>query len=167
MKNNHRPALVLCALFFLCACGQKPAALSPEEVQAASDQLKSTAPSGLPSCPELISIQEVSGTPQAGTATLFSSQPPEALLEFYTSSLAGHGWVLGTSAKQGQDQHLLFRQGDGFLRVQIGPAKGTTKIQLIWGGLSGGESIRESYEPDFEESPEEVPEEDDGGGRGW
>jgi len=163
MKNNYRTALVLCALLLLCACGQKPATLSPEEIQAASDQLKSSAPAGLPSCPELISIQEVSGTPQAGAATLFSSQAPEALLDFYTTALAGHGWVLGTSVKQGQDQHLLFRQGDGFLRVQIGPAKGAARLQLVWGRMSGSDPVREAYEPEFEGEPEE----DDGGGRGW
>lgn len=163
MKNPSIPVLALCALVLLSACGQQPEAQSPEKVQAAADFLKANAPAGLPTCPDLISIQNIKGTRQAGSALLFSSQAPEALLEFYSSSLAGEGWVLGASVKQGQDQHLLFRQGGGFLRVQIGPSKGAGRIELIWGQMTGGEPVRESTEPEFEDGPEE----DDGGGRGW
>ena len=163
MKNHPIPALALCAMVLLSACGRQPKPLPPEEARAARDFLEAQAPNGLPACPDLLSIQETAGTQTTGSATLHSGRTPDALLEFYTSSLACQGWVLNTSVKQGKEQHLFFRQGDGFLRIQIGPAKPGARIELIWGRMSGSDPVRESYEPEFEPQPEE----DDGGGRGW
>ncbi len=162
MKNISILALVLCTAILLSACGQKPEAPSSAE-GAASRTAPWVGPAGVPVCPELTASRNAKGTPHAGSITLLSGQGPDALLDFYSSALAANGWVLGTSVEQGSDQHLLFRQGHRFLRIQIGPAKKGSTLQMIWGQMDGGPSVRESTEPDYEEEPEE----DDGGGRGW
>ncbi len=159
MKNHQIPILVLCALFLLSACGRK------QEATSSAEQPNVT-PAGVPACPGLISTEKSDGNAQVGSSSLVSSQTPEQLLDFYTTALAGNGWVLGTSAKQGDDQHLMFQQGARFLRIQLGPAKGRNggaKLNLIWGQKAGSKPNREAYEPEYEEGPED----DDGGGRGW
>jgi len=161
MKNLPILALVLCTAILLSACGQKPE--GPETAGSDASHFSANGPAGVPVCPELTASRDAKGTPHAGSITLLSGQSPAALLNFYSSALAANGWVLGTSAEQGGNHHLLFRQGHRFLRIQIGPDKKGSTLQMIWGQMDGGQSIRESTEPDYEEEPEE----DDGGGRGW
>jgi len=159
MKNHQITVLVLCALFLLSACGRKQEA-------ASSAKQSNVTPAGVPACPGLISTEKSDGNAQVGSSSLVSSQAPEQLLDFYTTTLAGNGWVLGTSAKQEDDHHLLFQQGARFLRIQLGPAKGRNggaHLNLIWGQRAGSKPIRESYEPEHEQKAAE----DDGGGRGW
>jgi len=158
MKNHQIPCLVLCALFLLSGCGQKQEA-------ASSAKQTEVAPAGVPACPGLVTVEKSDGNAQTGSSALLSRQTPAQLLEFYSTTLAANGWVLGTSAKQGDDQHLLFQKKSRFLRIQIGPAKRQegAHLNLIWGQKAGSKAHQEAYEPDYEEEPEE----DDGGGRGW
>ncbi len=122
--------ILLPGLIAFTACGRREPAPGDDglnladsvEVVHLPDGLE--APSDLPPCPGLLGVEEATGDRRNGSLRLLSSQRAAALAEFYTEHLAAHGWVMASSFRQGKEEHLQFRQGVRFLRLQIAPAPG-------------------------------------------
>ena len=123
---------------------------------ASAHRLKAAGPAGLPPCPGFLSLESATGDARSGASILISRQTVASLLDSYATDLSADGWILNTSLQQGREHHLLFRQGERFLRLQIGPSDspdGTTRLQLAWGQAAGAAAVREAYEPEIEEEP--------------
>lgn len=161
MKTRFSPPLALLLALFLCACGKKdapPPAVSPsaDSPEAAAAPPEAAGPAGLPPCPGFLSLESATGDSRTGSSILISRQTVASLLDSYATDLSADGWILNTSLQQGREHHLLFRQGERFLRLQIGPSdppNGTTRLQLAWGQAAGAAEAREAYEPEIEEEP--------------
>ena len=160
MKTRFSLSLTLRLALFLCACGKKdapppavpPSAGSPETAAPP----EAAGPAGLPPCPGFLSLESATGDARTGSSILISRQTVASLLDSYATDLSADGWILNTSLQQGREHHLLFRQGERFLRLQIGPSDspdGTTRLQLAWGQAAGASEAREAYEPEIEEEP--------------
>ena len=161
MKTRHiLPAALLIPLL-LASCGRKdsppplraqedPAGIPP----AAAAMPDAAGPAGLPPCPGFLSLESASGDSAAGSSVLISGQTAARLVESYATDLSAEGWILATTIQQGREHHLLFRRGERFLRLQIGPADsppGASRLLLAWGQTAGASAVREAYEPDIEE----------------
>ena len=160
MKTRFSLFLPLLLALFLCACGKKdapppavpPSAGSPETAAPP----EAAGPAGLPPCPGFLSLESATGDARTGSSILISRQTVASLLDSYATDLSADGWILNTSLQQGREHHLLFRQGERFLRLLIGPSdppNRTTRLQLAWGQAAGAAEAREAYEPEIEEEP--------------
>ncbi len=159
------PLFVLIPLLML-SCGKKPNS-SSNLADATSGRPAHTdvppsgqnEPVGLPPCAGLLRVEKESGNSQVGTSSLLSSQPVDKLLNSYTVDLSSDGWILKTSVQQNLDHHLLFLQGDRFLRMQIGPSEpsdGASRILLAWGQTTSTDESQEAYEPEPEEDEPDI-----------
>ncbi|NCA82499.1 MAG: hypothetical protein EOM72_07090 [Opitutae bacterium] len=161
MKTRSSLSSALLLALFLCACGKKdapPAAASPDAASpdAAAAPPETAGPAGLPPCPGFLSQESAKGDSQTGASILISRETPDRLVDAYATDLSADGWILKTSLQQGREHHLLFSQGNRFLRLQIGPASppdGTSRLHLAWGQAAGAAEVREAYEPEIEEAP--------------
>ena len=161
MKTRFSLPSALLLSLFLCACGKKaappPAATPSADAPDAVAALPETAgPADLPPCPGFLSLESAKGDSHTGASILISRELPARLLDAYATDLSADGWIMKTSLQQGREHHLLFSQGDRFLRLQIGPSDppdGTTRLHLAWGQTAGAAEVREAYEPEIEEEP--------------
>ncbi len=164
MKNQFAVLAVLAVLslpLLICACGKKaesPPSEPPLEQAGAAAQTdlaayESVAPKALPPCPGFLSVADVQGDVQQGSAALLSEQAPSALVEFYAEHLAAEGWLLGASVVQDGTQHLQFSRNGQLLRLQIGPAAESSGSQLsiAWKQPSGAAEFGEARAPEPEE----------------
>ena len=174
MKNQTICLLALLISIGFSGCGKKDApssAANPMETPAAAPAVtpmpRQTGPADLPPCPGFVALEDSKGDAQAGSSILISSQTAENLLEAYTTDLLADGWVMESSIQQGTQHNLQFRQGDRFLRFQLGPSDnpaGVSRLHLAWGQAAGAGNSREAYEPEPEE---EAPSDVNAGSREW
>ena len=166
MKNPFFAFRVLPVVLLLSACGRQsatpPAPDSPQApplaggVAPASD---AAGPEGLPPCPGFARLESSDGDARTGTAVVLSDRKAESLAEAYAADLLADGWILKTSLRQDDAQHLLFRQGERFVRIRIGPSDnpaGGSRLQLAWGTAAGATESREAYEPEPEADEHDV-----------
>ena len=165
MKNRFAVLAILLLPLLFPACGKKEAATPtpppPDQAgQVASENpaaMESAAPKILPPCPGYLSIADVRGDVQQGSAALYSDQPASVLVGFYTGHLAAEGWLLGASVVQDGDQHLQFSRNGQLLRLQIGPApdSSSTRVQVAWQQPAEATEFGEAHSPEpDEEEPE-------------
>lgn len=159
MKTRVILLLVLCTPLLLSACGKKktsaidPASSIASSPNPAAPLSEVAGPADLPLCDGIVSVEKSSGDAQSGSSVLISNQTIDRLLDAYVSDLSAAGWILKTSIPQGREHHLLFRQGERFLRIQIGPSPlptGKSRLLLAWGKTAGAPAVLEAYEPDLE-----------------
>jgi hypothetical protein len=177
VKAMKNPTIVFVALLIaygFSGCGKKaapPSAANPMETPATAAVVNpmpgQAGPADLPPCPGFVALEDSKGDSQAGSSILLSSQAGENLLEAYTTDLLADGWVMESSIQQGNQHNLQFRQGDRFLRFQLGPSDnpaGVSRLHLAWGQAAGAGDSREAYEPEPEE---EAPSDVNAGSREW
>ena len=160
MKNPFFAFRALPVVLLLSACGRQsatPPASDPPQTPplagVAAPASDAAGPAGLPPCPGFARQESSDGDAQTGTAVVLSDRKAESLAEAYTADLLADGWILKTSLRQDDEQHLLFRQGARFVRVQIGPSEnpaGFSRLHLAWGTAAGAPESREAYEPEPE-----------------
>jgi hypothetical protein len=166
MKNRSALLAILLLPLLLSACGKKDAAPSslppsPAEAGLASsadrDSVILSAPMDLLACPGFLSIADVRGDAQVGTAVLLSSESVPALVDFYTAQLAADGWILVASTEQDGNPHLQFSQNGRFLRFQISPATDSsgTSIGIAWKQPARATEFNEAHSPEPEEEEPE------------
>jgi hypothetical protein len=174
MKNPSNLLLALLVSLVFSACGRKESpppvssqAGSPITSDSPAPKPDAAMPEDLPPCPGFAAAEDSKGDSQTGSAILLSSLAADALLDSYTADLLADGWVMESSVRQGNEHHLQFRQGDRFLRFQIGPSDnpaGISRLHLAWGQVSGSGGVREASEPEPEE---EGPSDVNAGSREW
>ena len=160
MKNPFFAFRALPVVLLLSACGRQsatPPASDPPQTPplagVAAPASDAAGPAGLPPCPGFARLESSAGDAQTGTAVVLSDRKTESLAEAYIADLLADGWILKTSLRQDDAQHLLFRQGERFVRIRIGPSgtpAGMSRLQLAWGTTAGAPESREAYEPEPE-----------------